>query len=99
MPDSPDELSEAVHLAMDRPDAGAAVRNIYARLQTEIDRRKPICVASGKCCYFESYGHRLYVTTLELAAFMRDFRSVPNPFEESGSSGYLRDRLGQENSR
>jgi Fe-S-cluster containining protein len=48
------------------------VREIYARLQLEIDRRKPICVASGKCCHFDSYGHRLYVTTLELATFKVD---------------------------
>ena len=25
---------------------------------------------SGRCCRFEEYGHRLYVTTLELAAFV-----------------------------
>jgi len=41
---------------MDHIDALRAVRSIYARLQVEIDRRKPICVASGKCCNFESYG-------------------------------------------
>src|SRR6202012_3380440 len=30
---------------------------------------RPICVVSGRCCRFEEYGHRLYVTTMELAAF------------------------------
>ncbi len=28
-----------------------------------------MCVASGKCCKFERYGHRLYVTTAELEYF------------------------------
>ncbi len=76
-----DSLEKEVHLASTRSDACAAVRDVYARLQIEIDRRKPICVASGKCCHFDAYGHRLYVTTLELAAFMNDLlacgRSLP----------------------
>jgi Fe-S-cluster containining protein len=29
-------------------------------------------MASGRCCRFEEYGHRLYVTTLELAAFVAE---------------------------
>ena len=71
-----DELKSAIQLALRQPDACAAVRDAYARLQLEIDRRKPVCVASGKCCHFESYGHRLYVTTLELAAFKLDIQST-----------------------
>src|SRR4051812_50089543 len=27
---------------------------------------------SGRCCRFEEYGHRLFVTTLELAAFLHE---------------------------
>jgi len=68
---------------MNRVDALNAVRSIYSRLQIEIDRRKPLCVASGKCCNFESYGHRLYVTTLELATFMQDL----NNFTVTRASG------------
>jgi Fe-S-cluster containining protein len=65
-------LTDSIRLAMQRTDAMDAVRAIYARLQIEVDRRKPLCVASGKCCNFQAYGHRLYVTTLELATFMTD---------------------------
>ncbi len=79
---------------MTRADACQAVRNIYARLQLEIDHRKPICVASGKCCNFDTYGHRLYVTTLELATFAADLKSSQNQPESSGSSAQLRGRLG-----
>jgi Fe-S-cluster containining protein len=95
-----EELAAAVESARGRVDACAAVRAIYARLQVEIDRRKPICVASGKCCHFESYGHRLYVTTLELATFVNDLnagsevlRRAGSIGEESGSSEYLRTGL------
>jgi Fe-S-cluster containining protein len=73
-----DGLKVAVESARDRADACASVRGIYGRLQVEIDRRKPVCVASGKCCHFEAYGHRLYVTTLELATFALD-RMAPSP--------------------
>ena len=80
------DLVDVVHHAMNHTNALHAVRSIYARLQTEIDRRKPICVASGKCCNFESYGHRLYVTTLELATFVQDMSDFPVT-RASGASG------------
>jgi Fe-S-cluster containining protein len=44
---------------------------IYADLALEVDRRRPICTQSGKCCHFDDYGHLLFVTTLELASFLR----------------------------
>ncbi|MEM9414217.1 MAG: hypothetical protein AAGA29_01910 [Planctomycetota bacterium] len=30
----------------------------------------PTCNASGRCCKFDTYGHRLYVTGLEIAWFL-----------------------------
>jgi Fe-S-cluster containining protein len=61
----------------------ATVQQLYARLQGEVERRKPICDQSGKCCHFDDYGHRLYVTTIELAAFVRQWRptavTIENP--------------------
>ena len=29
--------------------------------------RRPICLASGACCRFEEYGHRMYLSGLEAA--------------------------------
>src|SRR5687768_5000187 len=63
-------LEQHVLTASARLDVRDAVARVYADLQTEIDARRPICSASGRCCRFEEYGHRLYVTTLELAAFV-----------------------------
>jgi Fe-S-cluster containining protein len=46
-----------------------AVLAVYAEADCDISSRKPICRNSGRCCRFESYGHLLYVTAVELIAF------------------------------
>jgi Fe-S-cluster containining protein len=63
-------LGEAVKAAAGRSDVREAVARVYADLQQAIDTRRPVCNASGRCCHFEEFGHRLFVTTLELAAFV-----------------------------
>ena len=50
-------------------DAFQQVKTLYDGLDAEIDFHKPRCVASGRCCHFEEYGHRLYATRLELEYF------------------------------
>ena len=65
-----ENLKEHVRLAASRADVRDAVARVYADLQGEINARRPICTASGRCCRFEEYGHRLFVTTMELAAFL-----------------------------
>lgn len=71
-------LRQAVHAAAARDDVREAVRALYARLQDQIDRRRPLCRQSGRCCRFDEFGHRLYITTLELAAFLADL-TPPEP--------------------
>ena len=70
------ELRDAVEQASARADVVAAVQAVYQRVQEAVDQRRPICIASGRCCRFEEFGHRLYVTTLELAAFVRNVREA-----------------------
>jgi Fe-S-cluster containining protein len=74
-----DSFQQHVRAAGERPEVVAAVGRVYADLQARIDERRPVCVASGRCCKFEEFGHRLYVTTLELAAFLHQFRERPEP--------------------
>src|SRR5688572_232070 len=62
-------LRQAVEEAARSADVRGAVEAIYAELEVDIDRRRPRCDASGRCCRFEEFGHRLYVTTVELATF------------------------------
>jgi Fe-S-cluster containining protein len=69
-------LRDAVMQAATHPDLPAAVARVYENLQREIDARKPVCTASGRCCRFEEFGHRLYVTTIELAAFVASLRPL-----------------------
>ncbi len=37
------------------------------RIEAVVRTKRPICLASGACCKFEEYGHRMYVTGLEAA--------------------------------
>ena len=65
-------LLNAIHAASKRDDVVAAVQALYARVTHEIDQRRPVCLVSGRCCRFEEFGHRLFVTTIELAAVLHN---------------------------
>src|SRR5206468_3643612 len=56
------DLATIVRAASIRPDVRSALESLYASVQIEIDTRRPRCDISGRCCRFESFGHRLYVT-------------------------------------
>ncbi|HLO39417.1 MAG TPA: YkgJ family cysteine cluster protein [Phycisphaerales bacterium] len=47
--------------------AGDALLRLYQQLADDVRIRSPRCSASGRCCKFESWGHRLYVTGFETA--------------------------------
>jgi Fe-S-cluster containining protein len=78
-----DDLRKTVEAAALRPDVLEAVRSIYADVQQEVERRRPVCVISGRCCRFEEFGHRLFVTTAELALFVHELRRLPPARETS----------------
>jgi Fe-S-cluster containining protein len=71
---APSELSNWVEAASLRDEAVAAVHHLYSQVQAKIAEKRPQCDLSGRCCRFEAFGHLLFVTTLELAAFSRDLR-------------------------
>ena len=87
------DLLHAVSLAAGRPDVHAAVLAIYRDLQSAIDARRPICTTSGRCCRFEQFGHRLYVTTAELAVFTSALTPPPNANPDPGSCPFQIDGL------
>src|SRR5712672_2973683 len=74
-----DQAREAILSASLRQDVRAAIINLYQDVQKQIDQRRPLCILSGRCCHFEEFGHNLYVTTLELATFLHDLQTSPNP--------------------
>lgn len=57
----------------------AELEAVYDEVRREADRAQPVCVASGKCCRFEEYGHRLYVTGLEAAYTLTRLSSPLTP--------------------
>ncbi len=63
--------------AAQQPAIDAAIGGLYARLDEAIAARRPVCRQSGRCCKFDSFGHRLYVTGLEIARFVAKAPQAP----------------------
>ncbi len=61
------ELVEAWRAAVARPEIADSILAIHDRVAAEVATRRPLCLASGNCCRFESFGHRLMVVGLEVA--------------------------------
>jgi Fe-S-cluster containining protein len=59
----------------------AELEAVYDEVRRETERQKPVCVSSGRCCRFEEYGHRLYVTGLEAAYTLARLPSALTPDE------------------
>lgn len=53
-----------------------AVAELYARLDETVSESAGVCEQSGRCCKFEAYGHKLYVTTLEMLYFIKGMRET-----------------------
>ena len=70
------KLRDAVAAARERADVRTAIDALYVHLHDVIELRKPVCDASGRCCRFEEFGHRLFVTTMELAVFASQVKSI-----------------------
>ena len=54
-----------------KDNLSVAVAAVLAEADADIASRRPVCRSSGRCCKFEAYGHRLYVTAVELEHFAR----------------------------
>ena len=91
------ELRDAVRAAAARADVRDAVANVYRALQEQIELRRPVCATSGRCCRFDAFGHRLFVTTMELAAFSADLGAGASVCEtasgDPGACPFQRDKL------
>lgn len=57
----------------------AEVEALYADLDSTISSHNPTCWNYGKCCRFGEFGHRLYVTAVELAHFVRGMAPAWKP--------------------
>ncbi len=77
--DAGEDSWSAWNAAAADPAVDAAVRSLYADLNAAVTERGPTCWQSGNCCHFRDFGHRLYVTALEVAWFLRHAQPPPEP--------------------
>ncbi len=61
------------------PVIAGEMDSLFARVGTAITARAPACWASGRCCNFDAFGHRLYVTGLEAAYTVASLRPGEHP--------------------
>ena len=61
----------------------AVLDELYQMLDERIAAASPECANCGNCCDFERFGHRLYVTTLEMLYFFRGRGRPPEPPPET----------------
>jgi Fe-S-cluster containining protein len=63
---TPDDIARWREAAQ-HPAVAAFFEAGRVRVAEVVREKRPICLASGACCRFEEYGHRMYVTGLEAA--------------------------------
>lgn len=68
-----------------------AMRDFYAEVDAAVNAHAPVCTNRGQCCKFDTFGHRLYVTSVEMAYFangMKDHLRSPAgdacPYQQGG---------------
>ncbi len=66
-PTEDDSLIATWRDAIEEPAIVDLIDQLHAEAHRHIDAQAPVCVASGRCCRFEQFGHRLFVTGLETA--------------------------------
>ena len=74
------------------------LRELHTLVADEIRQRRPVCLASGRCCSFADHGHDLMVTGLEAAWCWRTLASAPTTAavvsgQTAGVCALLRDGL------
>jgi Fe-S-cluster containining protein len=61
-----------------------AVEDLYQWIDNQVADKRLSCEACGRCCDFEAYGHKLFVTTPELV-HLRHYLSGENIKSMTGS--------------
>ena len=52
------------------PELHHAILELYRQADQDIAAAGPVCEASGRCCRFKEFGHRLYISNLEAAVLL-----------------------------
>jgi Fe-S-cluster containining protein len=72
-------------------EVSTVLMHLYQDVESELATHDGRCDQSGRCCRFESYGHRLYVTALEVAWFLKtaEVASKSSPVDDDGVTASL----------
>lgn len=80
-----ESLAELIRPLLGREDFLASMAAFYTRVDGVVAGYQPICRNRGDCCQFKRFGHRLYVTTVELAYFFEGWgHSWRSPDDNGG---------------
>lgn len=63
----------------DYPEKNMELVQIYNKLDLELSKINPGCDSCGSCCHFDTFGHKLYASTIE-TNYILDNVDVP-PFD------------------
>ena len=87
-----------IQKASANPALLAELDAFFGQLDQRIADHQPVCRNLGVCCKFGAFGHKLYVTTLELAYFRARHadrlqeQNAPSTQDHQGAAGFsLRD--------
>ena len=64
------DLTPLIQSHEDEPALHQRVAALYDRVDAEAAAHAPVCVNRGTCCRFDEFGHRLFVTPVEVAFFV-----------------------------
>jgi hypothetical protein len=82
---------------MSPPDDPAPLRDrlreLYRTIDASVASHAPVCVASGRCCRFEEYGHTLFLSGPE-AELLIDEAPVPSRPLDDGATCPWQDARG-----
>ena len=68
-------LNDIVLPHVGREDLAGRMAEFYAAVDEAVIAHGPVCRNRGDCCKFDQFGHKLYVTAVELAYFVRGNQS------------------------
>ena len=63
----PTSIRQAVRRCQQDKGFMSALSELYQSVDLEISKKKAICLGGGACCKFDLAGHRLYLSTGEVA--------------------------------
>lgn len=86
-----DDLREEVLAASRDARLADDMRAFYAGVDQAIATHAPVCTNRGACCNFQTFGHRMYVTAVELAYFARGAGGPVRRPDGSGACPYQLD--------